>query len=412
MDKAPHNVEKIVICGTPISGNKGGAALVYGAMKAFRSVNPNLQFSLVSMNYAGDSQHNRYNIKLIDAKLWQLPAAYIFALIRWPFNKLGIDLKFLIDINPILKAYNDSDLILNMTGIGFHDFFGKVIVIKHALWLLPAFLLEKPVISYSQSLGPFESWLNKFLARHCLKRVNALVLRGETSRKYLEDLTVGRPTLVAPDVGFLLEPVSGEQLKNILDEEGIDQLSTPIIGIAVNKVIDWKLKETDNPYVRLLAQVIDDMLERLNGTAVFIPHDTHDIEIARKVIGKMKMDRQTRLVLKDYSAEELKGLIGCCDYFLASRYHSIVASLSMGVPTMVIGWSHKYKEVMDLFGQSELIVDFEQLDINVLGTKINDFITNHDVLQKTLKSRIHEVREKARKSAEFVQMSIRDIAIL
>src|SRR3990167_688828 len=124
-------------------------------------------------------------------------------------------------MNPVLKAYDDSDLILNMTGIGFHDFFGKFIIIKHALWLLPAFLLGKPVIAYSQSLGPFESRLNKCLAQYCLNRVNALVLRGEASRQYVKDLAVQKPILVVPDVGFLLDPISGEQLKSILDKEGI-----------------------------------------------------------------------------------------------------------------------------------------------------------------------------------------------
>ena len=32
---------------------------------------------------------------------------------------------------------------------------------------------------------------------------------------------------------------------------------------------------------------------------------------------------------------------------VASRFHAMVSGLAAGVPTMLVGWSHKYAEVLD-----------------------------------------------------------------
>jgi polysaccharide pyruvyl transferase WcaK-like protein len=38
----------------------------------------------------------------------------------------------------------------------------------------------------------------------------------------------------------------------------------------------------------------------------------------------------------------------------------MVASLASAVPVMVIGWSHKYLEVMERFGQQDMVLDYKK----------------------------------------------------
>jgi len=405
-------VNKIVICGTPISGNKGGAALVYGAMKAFRAINPKIDFTLISMNYEADSAFkDQYGINIVKAKLWYMPLSLLLALVWYPFKKIGINFKFLLKSNSILKSYNESDLILNMTGIGFHDFFGKMVVVKHALWLLPAFLLKKPVIAYSQSLGPFDSQLNKILAKHCLNRVNALVIRGESSHQYIKELKIRRPILVSPDVGFLLDPSSSDQLRSIYENEHFDQHQSPLVGVSVNRVIDWKLKQ-DNPYITFLASALDYIQQKYKATIIFIPHDTRDKDVVKKIINKMTLKENCVLIKGDYPAEDLKGIIGQCDYFVGSRYHSIVASLSMCVPTLVIGWSHKYREIMKLFNQDRFIINMEDINPDDLINKIDELCLNKKMIKIELEKHVGEVRDAAKNSAVFVKNTLKDCVSL
>jgi polysaccharide pyruvyl transferase WcaK-like protein len=46
------------------------------------------------------------------------------------------------------------------------------------------------------------------------------------------------------------------------------------------------------------------------------------------------------------SSTELKNVIASCEVIIASRYHSSVAALSSGVPTLVVGWHYKYEELL------------------------------------------------------------------
>jgi polysaccharide pyruvyl transferase WcaK-like protein len=57
------------------------------------------------------------------------------------------------------------------------------------------------------------------------------------------------------------------------------------------------------------------------------------------------------------SARQMKAVIGISDFLIASRYHSLVAAFSMRTPVAVIGWSHKYDELMQLVGLADFIVD-------------------------------------------------------
>jgi colanic acid/amylovoran biosynthesis protein len=38
----------------------------------------------------------------------------------------------------------------------------------------------------------------------------------------------------------------------------------------------------------------------------------------------------------------LKAVIGAADLVVGSRFHAVVGSLSQGVPTITLGWAHKY----------------------------------------------------------------------
>ena len=59
----------------------------------------------------------------------------------------------------------------------------------------------------------------------------------------------------------------------------------------------------------------------------------------------------------DYSAQELKGVIGKCEFFVGSRMHACIAALSQGIPTATIGWSHKYDGIMSRLGQDKLVLN-------------------------------------------------------
>lgn len=62
-----------------------------------------------------------------------------------------------------------------------------------------------------------------------------------------------------------------------------------------------------------------------------------------------------------------------CEVMVASRYHSCVAALSAGVPTLVIGWHYKYDELLNLYGQDKWIISCDNCTSDKLISLFNDF---------------------------------------
>lgn len=400
--KSPWN--NIVLCGPPLSGNMGGPALVSGGLSALRYFMPDAEYSLVSLQPEKDRPvSEKYGLNIAGTKLWQMPLSFIRCLLWAVFNKLGIDIKRIIDNDPMLRAYRGSDLIINMTGISFHDSFGKLVILKHVLWLLPAFLLKKKVVIYSQTLGPFVSRFNKFMAFFCLNRVELLIVRGRLSRDSLKKLGINRPIYVKPDVGFLLVPVSEKKAVQLLGNSNAKDNSL-LVGVTVNRAFELVFKKRSADYLKNMARLFDHICQNHSARLVFIPHTEEDKIIAEKISTLMESKDKKNILAEDYSAEELKGIIGLCDVFIGSRFHSIVASLSLSVPTLAVGWNHKYSELMSLFGQDQYLFDFNsEFRYECLKLKIDKLIKNREEIKAELRDKAESVRQSALSSALLIK---------
>ena len=68
------------------------------------------------------------------------------------------------------------------------------------------------------------------------------------------------------DSAFLLEPVSHEEIIEILSKENIDTRIRPLIGISASQhIYDLELKNSnsnlENPYACLMVKVVDYLIE-------------------------------------------------------------------------------------------------------------------------------------------------------
>lgn len=110
------------------------------------------------------------------------------------------------------------------------------------------------------------------------------------------------------------------------------------------------------------------LLDSVRGLIRHILDDTgFDVKLIPHVVLPMNDDRAVLLKLRDEfagqgrveavtdrSAEELKGEIALCRYFIGARTHATIAAYSAGVPTVVIGYSVKARGIaQDIFGTAD-----------------------------------------------------------
>lgn len=96
-------------------------------------------------------------------------------------------------------------------------------------------------------------------------------------------------------------------------------------------------------------------------------------------------------------------MIGRCDLFVASRFHAMVSSLAMGVPTLVLGWSHKYREVLDMFGMSQWAMAASDVSTETVLTRLAELDAQRAEVATALGEALPRVRGVAMEQYDVIE---------
>jgi len=147
------------------------------------------------------------------------------------------------------------------------------------------------------------------------------------------------------DPAFLLETA---------DVPGINGfLPGNTVGINLSPMVQ-ALEKANGITMKNYSNFIEFILRNTHQNIALIPHVVWKNSDDRKPLSDLyEIHKYTGRVvmLGDMPAEELKGYISKCSFFVGARTHSTIAAYSSNVPTLVIGYSVKSKGIaQDLFG--------------------------------------------------------------
>jgi len=303
-----------------------------------------------------------------------------------------------------LNEYIKTDIIIDLSGDTLADSLCSVSIVS-IMGILIGILLNKPIVVFSQSIGPFKKW-SLTLARFSLNKVDLIIVREEITKKYLEKLKIDSPIFLTADCAFILETASSEIIEEILSREGINIENNVFIGISPN------VRQDSENYVSIMAQMIDYIIENLKSKVIIIPHVVNDLVVSQKIYKKIINKNKVKLIKNNYSPEELKGIICLCEIFIGARMHSNIAALSTYVPTMAIAWSHKYYGIMRKLGQEKYVFDFRTMNFSSVVSKIDELWCNRNKIRKELKYKIKIEKELALISGKLVKCLLYSLDIL
>jgi colanic acid/amylovoran biosynthesis protein len=411
---------KILFINTNCSWNKGSAAQVISASKILKKFIPDASFALLSYCYELDAKQSTkydYNLKVVGYSrksrltllnvlffVYHLFIALSRCALYTTLRKISLNAKSLLN-EKYLREYVDADIIIDLSGDSFSDSKGGISPI-HSLDILIGILLKKPIVFFSQSIGPFKRW-NLPLVKFCLKKANLIIVREEMTKNYLEEIRINSPIHLTADCAFVLEPAPYESVRDILSKEKVDITKKPLVGISANVMLD----DGGNKYANSMAQLIDYIIEKLNAQVVFVPHVVSEIaggksddRVTGETIYKLtKNEENINLIKGEYSPEELKGIIGLCDIFIGGRMHANIAAISSYVPTMATAWSHKYYGIMRTVGQEKYVYDFKTMNFEELKSEIDDWWDNRENIREELKVKVKDQKKLAWHSGELVR---------
>ncbi len=128
----------------------------------------------------------------------------------------------------------------------------------------------------------------------------------------------------------------------------------------------------------------------------------NDLPLCREIYARLASRERVLFPDAELSSQALRHLIGSCDVFVASRFHAMVSSLSMEVPTLVIGWSHKYREVLDMFGLADWAVGHEALTHDEFEVRMSRLLAEAPELRARLGARLPQVRGTALEQVDLI----------
>jgi coenzyme F420 hydrogenase subunit beta len=396
----------ILFIGAPITDNLGGPSLLLSTMAVLDKVFTNPHYTLLSPSSSDLDLAKQYRVEIIpviSAHHRVFFSACLQAFMHIPFN-------FPAGVADILRIYREADVIIDIWGIIFTDALRTDKLLSRlieGLHLLLGRILKKPVIKYTADFGPIKTRWNRFFARFYLQNTtNYIMARSEESRQILRDIGVTTAIDVYPDTAFLLEPTSYG-----LAEELAAEKEAPI-GICVSFQSG---KQSGNPeqYKILMAKFADYVIEYTGRRMVFVPNELSqksekdDLHTSLEVHRLMKNQQKAIVVQEKISAPELKSILKTCEAIVSSRYHTIVAGLSLGIPVLAVGWHHKYDAILSLLGQEKYswIVNFD--DEATLYVKFVELWDNRQLIHQEINHKLPGVKESVlaggRKVAEIVK---------
>ncbi|OHE88786.1 MAG: hypothetical protein A3G75_07525, partial [Verrucomicrobia bacterium RIFCSPLOWO2_12_FULL_64_8] len=341
-------VKNIGIIAATFTGNHGAEAMIEACLGHLGSLYPGARFHVISYAPKADLKWitERHASEVGEGRLLVHSCKPFELLARW------LPLSLALRVLPLLRgeAPRSSlagirkllalDFVVDLAGVSFMD--GREIFLPfNVLTLFPFLLHRVPVFKLSQALGPFKGPVNRALARAVLGRVELTVARGRLTYRHLETLCMDPARILyAPDTTFGL---------GVHGDEGTRDRDVVILPSS--------LVAKKNPsYESLMAETVR-LLDGAGISVTLLAHSwkegsharrNNDFPLCERIFQRAACPN-VRLLGPGLSARELKHVIAAHKVLVGSRFHGMIAALDVGTPPLVLGWGHKYAEVLKEF---------------------------------------------------------------
>lgn len=359
---------RIAIIGAALSANKGAAAMVESVMARLPNEMGDCHFDILTTYPDADASRIPAGA---DAAVVGLQPLRL-ALVEFPIACLALVARTLrIPLFWVrsrgCRSMLDSSVVVDVAGISFADGRGFAIVVYNALMTGVPLLLGVPTVKAAQALGPFQSIPNKWLAPLVLRRVKTVCARGARTREHLDSLGEVNAVDVA-DLAFSLDEAAG--LPSAVST-ALGSIDSNFIVVMPSAVVKGIFESTGGNYVSAMASLVSEIRSKTGRSVVIAPHSyraglpegrMNDGPVCKEVAEACVSDSHVLGLDSDLTAGELRHLVALGSVLVTSRFHAMISGLATSTPTVVVGWSHKYKEVLDDFGLSSLGLDSSALN--------------------------------------------------
>lgn len=412
--------DKVSIIGATLAGNKGAEAMLVTSIGKVRERLPDARFVIHSYFPKEDRELCRdFGVEIVDASpkalvLQYFPVAVADALL----GKVGVAFpRSWMPRGP--RELKESRALLDVFGVSYNDGREKFLPFN-VLSNWPAMLMGTPVVKLSQAVGKYENRATRMVGRWMLRKCEKVFARGKETLKMTEEVGIRENLEFAPDIAFLydakhsLSEENPEYAREVAEKlKAMRSAGDKVLVLSLSSVVKKKCDKTGIDYDGSMAKIADHFLDRgyvvlLFPNAIREGKDTlhnNDLPVLDSVAGlchSRKADTKLVKLSRGLNTGGLRQVLAETDYLVASRFHAMIAGLALGIPTMVLGWSHKYREILSMFEIADWAYDYKELDVEKLVARIEAFIGNSDEIRAKVGRNVARVKAEAQRQFDWL----------
>lgn len=371
-------MKKVLLYGHGGAYNHGAEAIVKTTVHLLKEYNPCLKIYLVTHF---ENQDREYN----------LPVDGYF---ERNINVLGSE----ESNNPYHKALEFIDRDTICLSIGGDNYCYNNWH-KWDVFLLRAKQVGAKSILWSASIEPNKISLEMLESLKLFDKITTREKRTYQALKKCRSLSE-IDILDCADVAFLLPERKCDVIKDN-KEYVVINISPLIYRTSLNQEL----------FKKCIYNLLNYILEITELNILLLPHvmmpTDNDFEMLKTIYDRYRNTGRIQLIPNNLSVSEYKYLISKCRFGVLSRTHAMIAAYATGVPSIAIGYSIKALGIAEDFGMEGLLLDNHKINGKDNLTNLFKQLTEQEQdLRKKLHEQIGEIKKKAKKNIEAIDVDI------
>lgn len=331
-------------------------------------------------------------------------ALYIRSVTRYRGYKYLLSERELED----LIVYSTADLVISTGGTYLVDYYNLTPrIVDYRITQL----LNKPLVLYTQTIGPFANRKYRRVLRILLNKAELILLRDKESKENLVDIGVTEPPLVvsADAVFSLTIPGDLNDARNV----SYPRKRRPAIAISVREWHHFRNCSSEDGmrrYLKAIRGAVCSLVQRHGADVTFLStcqgipeYHTDDSEVAQQVYSSLPTTVQQKVTVDNgfYKPTRLQDRIKAYDFVIATRLHMGILSLTVGTPVLPIAYEPKTTQLFRRMGLASWVTDIEDIDTSFIN-KLDRFIDNIEDLRDTMIDCTLDESNKADQAVELI----------
>ena len=270
-----------------------------------------------------------------------------------------------------------------------------------------ALAMRRPLVLFTQSLGPFTQPGHRRAMRTIVSRARLVLLRDERSRRNLTDLGVpGERLRVVADSAFALTAARPARADRRL-------------RVAVS-VRDWPYgpgdaAATNERYRRAIQALVEALVANRNAEVTFLStcqgapeYWADDSAVAARIAQELdpSISAAVRVDRGFHTPQELIDALGGFDLVVATRMHVAILALVAGVPVFPIAYETKTRGLFERLGMGDWVRDFDKVDAASLPADVERFLAELPALSVQLRAAVDAERRSALDTAGLLAQAL------